>query len=270
MDKSLTSRIPADERNPRMATERIRKWAARTAEANATPETVLMQSGRELIVTEIGPVAFAEDRELWERQPDEGDKHWEMFTLYRDQPQWSRTKKEVGRLLGLSPGNGTPPVLMQPATFNRWDERVTAYDIHCDARMREELFQRKLRARINTAKIGRRMREKASEALNALNAIVYVHVKDAVTGKTTKERRSALKPSDIARLAEIGVKLERMALGEDDQAMPPGSIINMTQINLQTTMTDEELMESAAQIISAGPGDIIEVGDDGRTNLDGA
>lgn len=266
----MHSQVPRVERNPRAAAKRARAWSDRTAKANANPQTVLMQSGKKLIVTEIGPPQFANDRDIWERQPNESDRHWAMFMLFRDQPQWDRTKKEVGRMMKLSPGNGTLRVIGQPATFNRWDERVAAYDIHCDTRMREELHQRRLTARIETAKIGRRMREKSAEALSALNAIVYVHTKDPVTGVVKKERRSAIKPSDIARLAEIGVKLERMALGEDDAAMPPGSIINMTQVNIQTTMSDEELLQSAAEIISSGPGDIIEVGDDGRADLDGA
>lgn len=250
---------------------RTREWAEKTTAANAEPDTVLLSSGERVDVIEIGPMAFNNDRELWERQTTESDKHWEMFTLYRDQDQWSRTKRKVGVLLGLAPGNGTPPVIRDPATFNRWDERVGAYDAHCDKRMREELFQRKLAARIKTAEVGRRMREKALAALDVLNAVVYVNIKDPLTGEVTREQRSAIKPSDITRLADVGVKLERLALGEDDSiASPYGSQINLTQINLQTGMTDEELLDSARKIITAGTGDLITVGADGCSDLDGA
>lgn len=249
--------IPQAVNSPIAVAGRTKKWADKTAIANASPTIIHDQHGKEYAIVAIGPIVFADDCEVWERQVEETDKHWEMFTLFRDQDPWSRTKVAVARGLGLDAGNGTPPAINKPATKNRWNERVIAYDAYCDKRMREELFQRKLSARIKTAQIGRRMREKAAEALIALRPIIYVAIKDPETGAITHEKRSALKPGDIAKLAEIGVKLERMALGEDDTPMLPAASINLTQINI-TTMTDEELLASASKIISAGEGDIIE------------
>lgn len=249
---------------------RIREWSEAVSLANANPQMVMTEFGR-VAVEEIGPARFADDREVWERQPGENDWHWHMFILYRDQASWDRTKKNVARLVKSGGGSGTPETIVNLASMFRWDERVMAFDRSEDNRMREELYQRKLTARIETARVGRKMREKSLEALDVLDAIVYKQVKDPETGEVKRIMRSALSPSDIVKLADVGVKLERLALGEDEMALPPGATINLTQINTQLVgMSDEELVANARKIIGPGTGDIVTVGDDGLPHLDGS
>ena len=247
---------------------RTKAWAD---EVDRTPPQIISTEHGEYVVEAIGPVRFASDREIWERQHDEGDRHWQMFRLYRDLVPWERTKKAVARAMGLTTDNDTTETILQPATKYRWDERVIAFDMSEDKRMREELHQRRLSARIQTAHVGRQMREKALEAITILDAVVYKSIKNVETGETERVLKSNLSPSDIVRLADVGVRLERLALGEDDINIPPGSTFNLTQINTQFVgMSDEELVADARKVIEAGTGHIRTTIVDGLPDLDEA
>ena len=235
--------------NPRVSIkkmDRVRKWADEIAAAPA-------ETFQGMPVEPIGPPQFDDDRDIWERQTEEPQHLWHMFTVYRDMPTWNRTKRGVASVMDMSKGRGgvgTGDTILNASTMFRWDERVVAYDLAADKRMREELYQRRLSARVETAQLGHRMRVKANEALSALNTVVYKSVKNPETGEIERVIKSALSPNDIAKLADVGVKLERLALGEDSSALPPGSTLNLTQVNTQIIMSDEELIASASEIIS--------------------
>jgi hypothetical protein len=93
----------------------------------------------------------------------------------------------------------------------------------------------------------------AQEAINGLQQALYedVEVEDPVTGEIYIERRlrRVLKPSEIAQLADTGVKLERLALelgvgsGESDM----GVTLNL---GIKIDQGASTLREEARRILS--------------------
>lgn len=245
---------------------RLNKWAEDVAIANADPDTV-MRMGQQCVVVEIGPPQFADDREIWDQQPDEDGNQWRMFQMYRDMEPWKRSKQQVQRQIGVAYSNGTGQAIGHASTHFRWEERIQAFDAAEDRRMTEELYQRKLRARIATADVGQDMRLKAADALSVMATIIYRWVENE-HGKKVRVKRSALKPNEVVRLAEIGVKLERLGLGENDSEFG-SAVMNLTQINQTVNVTDQELVDQAHAIITARERDSFIVGADGRANMDG-
>lgn len=162
---------------------------------------------------------------------------------------WKRSKQQVQRQLGMARSNGTGTQVGHASTFFRWEERIQAFDAAEDRRMTEELYQRKLRARVATADVGQKMRSKAVEALSAMRAIVYKWVKDE-NGERVRVKRSALSPNEIVRLADIGVKLERLGLGENDTELGR-AVLSLTQVNQTVNISDQQLLEQAHEIIEA-------------------
>lgn len=69
---------------------------------------------------------MAEELEPWERQPNETDKAWEAFLIFRDMGP-SRTVVGVQRKLGKADGT-----IQRWSTGHNWRERVKPYDRHVD------------------------------------------------------------------------------------------------------------------------------------------
>jgi hypothetical protein len=200
--------------------------------------------GEAVIVQDFdGSISLVSDRQPWERQPEESDGEWAAFRAWRDLDPHERTYKNAFNLLH---SNGNKPDLAEStiigkfskvATRNRWRERVNAYDQHVDAKIRENLEARRIRARLETADLGRSMRMKAKEAVDALKSIVMVEE----NGKLVP--RSSLSPADITRLAKVGRELESVAL--------EGGVQGAVGMNLgiQINIGDSELRQQAKDII---------------------
>lgn len=213
-----------------------------------------LPDGTEVAVERLGPIALAGDRDPWERQPGEDDLPWQAFTVYRDAPAGRRTLTTVyetlnpGRKVGVDAHHAPEPYPTW-ATHYRWSDRAVAYDIYQDTLFRQYLEGRRLAARVETADLGEAMHRKAAEALAAYNALAYVRVKDKETGETKLVPRSNMTIGELVKLAEIGVKLQRLALGEQDGA---GTKV---AVGVQVQMVgDEELVEQARAVISARQG----------------
>lgn len=129
----------------------------------------------------------------WERQEKETPKPYEAFCVYRDLGIQRSHQKVADRL-----GKSTTIIARWSSEYN-WVERVAAWDIDqeriareiADKEMRDSI--RKMRKR--QAETGRFMQVKALKALNRIP-------------------EDEIKPGDIARLVDVGAKLERTARGD--------------------------------------------------------
>jgi len=157
---------------------------------------------------------FAEDREIWERQPGETDLAWRAFEVYRAASPHNRTYIQTSRTLhDLVDGTYiSTKATAGWASRYRWDERIQAFDNYIGQQELAMLIKERVRARKETAELGRGLRLKAMESLNALTAVLYRTFTDPETGEVTRELRSSLTPNEIARLADTGAKIERLAL----------------------------------------------------------
>ena len=213
--------------------------------------------GHPVVIEEINHkiVAYADDREIWDRQPDEPDNYWAWFTAFRDMDPVERTLANTYRLVTNKEICWKTPDTWQLA-WNLWSwvERAQAYDRHVDAVHRSVLENARLKARVDTMNLGRGMREKAAEALIVLEAVVYQNIKNP-DGVVERVMRSALTPSQIAKLAEVGVKLERLAVGEDDPGQFTGAGAGgITAVQVNVKIGDDELVKRAQAIIEARQG----------------
>lgn len=189
---------------------------------------------------------FATDRELWERQPEESEPCWRAFVLYRDLEPQDRSLTEAYRRADGDPTWGTPTHYQRWSKEWLWRERVIAYDNYVDTKMRAALEAQRIRARVETAQLGRAMRRKAAAALQELQAIIFETV--VVDGVSTKVARSALTPAQIAQLADVGVKLERLAVGDPTETSASAIYVGG---QIDVNLSDEELIERAARVITA-------------------
>jgi hypothetical protein len=137
----------------------------------------------------------------WDRQPGESAKAYRAFTLYRDK-QADRTFESVAGVLRCSGTN-----IRRWAKRWNWTDRVRACDIHLDRIDLEALSRERLTMKKRMARQGIDMQAAAADALSELLRLIK-----------RKKRPLRLSASDIARLAEVGGKLERYARGEDDES----------------------------------------------------
>lgn len=131
--------------------------------------------------------------ELWEQQPGETPAQFHAFARYRDLHPRERSLAEVGRELGVS----TTYVERLSAAF-RWVQRVVAWDRAEDERNRERVLRERRHMDARHAAVAAELISKLAEATS--------HIDPA-----------GLKPVEIARLLEVAVRAERLALGADDR-----------------------------------------------------
>lgn len=137
----------------------------------------------------------------WDRQPGETSKAYRAFALYRDM-QADRTFESVARELRCSGAN-----IRRFSKRWDWTGRVRAYDIHLDRIELDALSRERLAMKKRMARQGIDMQAAAADGLSELLRLIK-----------RKKRPLRLSASDIARLAEVGGKLERYARGEDDES----------------------------------------------------
>jgi hypothetical protein len=137
----------------------------------------------------------------WDRLPGESAKAYRALTIYRDK-QADRTFEFVARELRCSGTN-----IRRWAKHWDWTGRVRAYDILVDRIEHDALSHDRRAMKKRMARQGIDMQAAAAEGLSELQRLIK-----------RKKRPLRLSAADIARLAEVGGKLERYARGEDDES----------------------------------------------------
>lgn len=198
-------------------------------------------------------IVLADDREMWERQDYEDDGAWAAFQEWLASAPHDRRFTRMSRAVEGRPAATT---LSKWAKRYRWRERTVAFDNYVAAQEQQALIDERVRHRRETASLGRQIREKAQEALAVFSATLFKEHKDPKTGEVVRELRSSLTPSEIARLAETGTRLERLAL-DLDNSNPDGSpkategpsvAINILQQNFGT---ERDLLAQVKEVIAS-------------------
>lgn len=210
------------------------------------------KDGQLLVIEELNTKisVYADDREIWEQQPGEPSNYWSWFTTFRDMDSATRTISNAYRkITGKEVCWGVPDRYRLAWNLWSWKERALAYDQHVDRLHRRILEDVRLKARVETMKLGKHMREKAADALAVLDAVVYKNVLQD-DGTVERVMRSALTPAQITKLAEIGVKLERLAVGEDNVGQA-GFGVRTTAVQVNVRIGDDELVQRAQAVIES-------------------
>lgn len=125
----------------------------------------------------------------WERQPNEGPKPYEAFTIYRDLGK-ERTLPKVAEQLGKSLG-----LISRWSSAHNWVERVSAWDDEADRQAAQKQLKDIANARVRQRKQAVKMQLKALQLLESIN-------------------QGDAKLSEIVSLMKLGMEQERICLGD--------------------------------------------------------
>ena len=129
------------------------------------------------------------DTEPWERQSREGPRAWEAFQCYRDLGP-NRTLRQVTEALGKSMST-----IQKVSMTHNWTARVDAWDREQDRQLRQAQAKAIQEMRVLHADTGNALLRKAVKALKDIPL-------------------EEIKAGDVARLVEVGAKLERISRGD--------------------------------------------------------
>ncbi len=231
-----------------------------------TPPTVtdVIQSPGALVIEEVNR-DFAQDCEMWERQPWESPIDWAWFQHYRDSDPEVRSTTNTYRTGGKEPkpkAKRATNYIQNVSSSNHWVARSIAFDKYTDHLITVELLNRRLQARKELANLGRSMRRKAGEAVAELEAVIYEYETvvevDPETGEEfeveRKTLRSGLSATAIVKLAEVGAKIETIGLygieSQSNRAMV-GVQVGVNVGGIAGPTSDREILERATEILEA-------------------
>lgn len=120
----------------------------------------------------------------------ENPRQFDAFCLYRDLGPQERKAQEVANRIGLHAG-----VIRRWARTFYWVARVRIYDSDFEKRFRLSMEQKRYEMKERQASLGQMLQRKATDRLGTL-------------------KPSDLKAKDVAILAEAGVHIERLGVGE--------------------------------------------------------
>jgi hypothetical protein len=163
----------------------------------------------------------------WEQQEGEGATAYGQFSCYRDLPpeersqkaawqQWRSKRRELGEELSEHVSGG----LLENYARWRWEERARAYDVDQDRRARRALERRRFKAVAEIADLGETLRRKASSAIRMMSAVEQ-RVRNE-NGQEVIVLEVKITPSEAIKMAEVGSKLEMLALGEPTERIQTG------------------------------------------------
>ncbi len=126
-----------------------------------------------------------------------------------------------------------------------WKDRALAYDRAQDKKMLEAIEGRRLRSRLAAADLGETLRTKAQSAAKEIKAISRtMDVRDGIVVEIVTPN---LSPEQIVRMAETGVKIEQLALGNPtDSTLVMGDPDRPVGITVETAR--DVLAQRLAQI----------------------
>lgn len=129
----------------------------------------------------------------WEQQPDEGDKAFDAFRVYRDMSREERSVRAVARAV-----NKSSTQIGRWSSRHSWQKRIAAWNAEQDRREREAAEAQRIKdvlaMRKRHANLAVDMLEKAANALAQIP-------------------EDEIKATDISRMVDVASKLERISRG---------------------------------------------------------
>ncbi len=153
---------------------------------------------------------------IWERLATEDDHAWDAFKQFRDAVPPRRQRSVIG--------HGTCPV-SHWYNEHRWVERVDAYDRHMERVAQSE----------REAQLRQNAKDVSAEHMAMLQSARHVAQRelDKLRESVVRGDGQMMRPTEIIRLLETVVKLDRLVRGESTEAVEVG--------NKAAKLTDEEL-----------------------------
>lgn len=134
----------------------------------------------------------------WQRQEDESSAAFEAFVAYRDMQ--SRSLAKVAELLGKELSH-----IAGWSGRHRWVKRCVAWDNELDRRVQDDRVEQIKEMKRRQLETALEMQNVASAALRKLQAQI-----------DDPDKRARITPDNIARLIDIGTRLERLNRDEPE------------------------------------------------------
>lgn len=159
--------------------------------------------------------AMADDRDPWERQPQEPDRAWSAFVAFREMKPKDRRVTVIIAEYGETAHTWSSKW--------HWRQRVQAWDAHLDREARE--------AEIIAL---REMREKHIKIAQSMQALGVGEIAKAVRLSHAPDAKDkmTIDVMDAVNIAEKGVRLERLNRGEPETTHEETNRANMTWADL--------------------------------------
>lgn len=181
--------------------------------------------------------------EPWEQQPRETAQYFRYFMMYLTMDRLDRSLVDayrIGHGHQITDTHIIPPPSWYPVARRwKWEDRALAYDREQDRVFLKRFEKRRQTSLLEIADLGEMFRKKAALAAKLITTVTQsLGVHD---GREVMVMKADLTPDQIVRLAECGVKLEQLALGN-----PTERTAHQFNDDALKNMTDEQLAEVAA------------------------
>ena len=140
--------------------------------------------------------------EPWERQPEETNKAWNAFRIYRDLDPSERSTEKVRKVLGCN----TARHLETWSSRYEWVSRAGAYDAHMDELKRNQRERERLAASERRIQLAKNMQLVGGAKIQDIGKKIQDALKKG-------EAIPAMSLKDAAALIDAGIKLERLEAG---------------------------------------------------------
>jgi len=170
----------------------------------------------------------------WDRIPGETATEYAKFCKFRDMNTTDKTPKERTIAKLAQELNFSYDRLRRISAKNKWMDRTAEYDSYLDSIIREKNEEEIVKMRKNHALIASQMIKKATQRLLTM-------AEDDIAA------------SDVVRLIDVGVKIERLSRGEateNTKISSEGTITHQGEVKVKNTdginlaiLTNEELQD---------------------------
>jgi hypothetical protein len=141
--------------------------------------------------TKTGITLSDDGRDPWDRQPDESQKMYDQFVVFRDLGRARHWKKLADRF------NITTKTAASNCAKYRWSERASAYDAYMDQQWVAVMAENSRRNARDHIRVARTLLTKLEERLTTLDP-------------------DKINNADFVRMTDLWSKLSRVAAGEPD------------------------------------------------------
>lgn len=176
---------------------------------------------------DVTTTRVAGDHHVWDRLDGEPNGSWEAFLTYREQPLSDRTVGAVAKLLGKNESG-----LRRWSKKWQWESRALALDEHLNTVGIDIITMERVEASKRRIRLADSLLSVAEYQLQSWLDDLKANVKLDLT------------PYEVARIIEIGYKIDRLERGESTDNMAVA--IKGERL---TDMTEAQLMERAQCIL---------------------
>jgi hypothetical protein len=166
--------------------------------------------------------------EAWERQVDESWRDFEFFSYYRDSSPADRRFSRMSKVFGISSLS-----IKAISQKNRWESRLRLYQEMLDKERREIMFLRREQMYDRHQTLATALQEKLHDAISSIDA-------------------TSLNANDIAKWADIAVKIDRLAHDTTTENIDNKNSVNVNVIknnNTANVILDQKSAEVACDIL---------------------